>query len=94
MGGSERLNVHIPSAELAAFRAWCSEHDKTLSAVVTGLIHVFNVRQQKNEIRSVEETAARVEANAHEKNQEFHRQANSLKKQVRGEALPGADFLD
>lgn len=91
---SERLNVHVPTAEAAAFRAWCNDHDKTMSAVVTGLIHRFLVSQQKNEIRSVEETAAKIEANAHEKNQEFRRQANSLKKQARGEAVPGADFLD
>ena len=92
--GGDRLHARVPHEELAALRSWCSAHDKTLSSVVTGLIHRFNVKQQKHELADVDAPVDRVLTAAHEKVEDFHRQANSLKKQARGEAVPGVDFLD
>lgn len=73
-----RLNARIPSEELNAFRVWCASHEMTMSRVLTGLIHTFNVRQQKMDEKETERLRQRVEAQAHEAVQAYKKQAEQM----------------
>lgn len=85
-----RLNARIPSEELRAFRLWCVAHDKSMSRVLTGLIHAFLVRHQKMDDADTEKLVSRIEVNAHEAVQQWHATANALKKRAATE-LPLPD---
>lgn len=89
-----RLNARIPSEELTAFRTWCASHEMTMSRVLTGLIHTFNVRQQKMDEAETEKLRAKIEANAHEAAQAFKQQGQQLLREAAGqsEALPMPDM--
>jgi len=69
-----RLNARIPLEELTAFRTWCAAHDMTVSRVLTGLIHTFNVRQRKMDEAETEKLRQNIEKAAHLKAEAFKEQ--------------------
>lgn len=69
-----RLNARIPLEELTAFRTWCAAHDMTVSRVLTGLIHTFNVRQRKLDEAETEKLRQNIEKAAHLKAEAFKEQ--------------------
>lgn len=73
-----RLHCRIPEPELAAFRAYCNEHEITMSRCLTGLLHTFNVRVRRASERETERLRQRVEAQAHEAVQDYKRQAEQM----------------
>ena len=73
-----RLHCRIPEPELAAFRAYCNEHEITMSRCLTGLLHTFNVRVRRASERETERLRQRVEAQAHEAVQDYERQAEQM----------------
>ena len=73
-----RLNARIPSEELNAFRVWCASHEMTMSRVLTGLIHTFNVRSGRASEQETERLRQRVEAQAHEAVQAYKKQAEQM----------------
>lgn len=73
-----RLNARIPQEELTAFRAWCAAHDKTISRVLTGLIHTFNVAQKKADAAETEKLCRGIEKAAHLKAQAFKEQGREM----------------
>lgn len=93
-----RLNARIPQDELTALRAWCAAHDKTISRVLTGLIHTFNVRQRKLDEQETEKLCRSIEAAAHLKNQAFKEQGREMVRAASepslSEELPRPDFVD
>lgn len=84
-----RLNARIPSEELRAFRLWCVAHDRSMSRVLTGLIHAFLVRQKMDDA-DTEQLVRGIEVSAHEAVQQWHATANALKKRAATE-LPLPD---
>lgn len=93
-----RLNARIPQDELTAFRAWCAAHDKTISRVLTGLIHAFNARQAKMDEAETEKLCRSIEAAAHLKAQSFKEQGREMVRAASepslSEELPRPDFVD
>lgn len=73
-----RLHASIPKPELDAFRAFCVEHELTMSRALTGLIHTFNVRARRASEQETERLRQRVEARAHEAVQTYKRQAEQM----------------
>ena len=73
-----RLHASIPKPELDAFRAYCVEHELTMSRCLTGLIHTFNVRARRASEQETERLRQRVEAQAHEAVQAYKRQAEQM----------------
>ena len=73
-----RLHCRIPRPELDAFRAYCDEHDITMSRCLTGLLHTFNVRVRRSSEQETERLRQRVEAQAHEAVQAYKRQAEQM----------------
>ena len=73
-----RLHCRITEPELAAFRAYCNEHEITMSRCLTGLLHTFNVRVRRASERETERLRQRVEAQAHEAVQDYKRQAEQM----------------
>lgn len=82
-----RLHASIPKPELDAFRAFCVEHEITMSRCLTGLIHTFNVRARRASERETELLRQRVEARAHEAVQTYKRQAEQMVAEA-GRELP------
>lgn len=73
-----RLNARIPLEELTAFRTWCAAHDMTMSRVLTGLIHTFNVRQRKMDEAETEKLRQNIEKAAHLKAEAFKEQGRQM----------------
>lgn len=73
-----RLHCRIPKPELDAFRAYCDEHELTMSRCLTGLIHTFNVRTRRASEQETERLRQRVEAQAHEAVQAYKAQAEQM----------------
>lgn len=88
-----RLSARIPNEELRAFRLWCVAHDRSMSRVITGLIHAFLVSHQKMDSADTETLMRAIEANAHEAVQQWHAEANALKKRAATELpLPSPEL--
>ena len=75
---SGRLNARIPREELTALRTWCAAHDKTMSRVLTGLIHTFNARHQKMDEAETEKLCRSIEQAVHLKAQVFKEQGRQM----------------
>lgn len=73
-----RLNARIPLEELTALRTWCAAHDKTVSRVLTGMIHTFNVRQRKLDEQETEKLCRSIEKASHLKAQSFKEQGRQM----------------
>ena len=73
-----RLNARIPQEELTAFRTYCAAHDMTMSRVLTGLLHTFNVRQAKAGAKETEQLRQNIERAAHLKAQAFKEQGQQM----------------
>lgn len=74
-----RLNARIPLEELTALRTWCAAHDKTVSRVLTGMIHTFNVRQRKLDEQETEKLCRSIEKASHLKAQAFKEQGRRIR---------------
>lgn len=73
-----RLNARIPLEELTALRTWCAAHDKTVSRVLTGMIHTFNVRQRKLDEQETEKLCRSIEKASHLKARAFKEQGRQM----------------
>ena len=73
-----RLNARIPREELTALRTWCAAHDKTISRVLTGLIHTFNVTQRKADAAETARICKNLEKAAHLKVQAYKEQGRQM----------------
>ena len=84
-----RLNARIPLEELNALRTWCAAHNMTVSRVLTGLIHTFNVQQQKASEAESEQLRRGIEKAAHLKAQAFKEQGQRLVQEASEPSLSG-----
>ena len=73
-----RLNARIPREELTALRTWGAAHDKTVSRVLTGLIHAFNVTQRKADAAETARICKNLEKAAHLKVQAYKEQGRQM----------------
>ena len=92
-----RLNERNTREELTALRTWCVAHDKTVSRVLTGMIHTFNVRQRKLDEQETEKLCRSIEKASHLKAQAFKEQGRQMLRDSDpslSNGLPLPDFND
>lgn len=73
-----RLHCRIPKPEMDAFRSYCMAHELTMSRALTGLLHIFNIRQARMGEKKTEQLRQQLEKRAHEAVQAYKAQGAKM----------------